>query len=293
MIQKSNSDRGNLECSNSNKSKLNNNVMESETISKNEMKMSAQGADVKQNRQMRNRFKKVVAIVLCGVVLASCGGGGGKSGVKENKYLGKLPAIYADYSANKEAHKEKQKEKEEKLARSGKADFGKLMKLDQEDKDATKAMKEKLETDIANEIAKIEGNEIPVLISEGLKASSKFFYAISAKLVADADKRHISVAIAFTAKDDVVIPRWKSSDYAVYCVFAASDGSPITMSVESVDLFNWSNKDIPVTKGELFKERELSLSSLTYSPEKYADFAGIQFMTKEEYSEMLKNRNKE
>jgi len=238
---------------------------------------------------MKSTFSSIIFGLACVVIMAGCGGGSGSgANAKKNQYLGSLPVIFADYSAKKEAHKAKAEEKEKKLMKSGKADYGKMMKLNIEDKEAKEALQEKFKKDLANELSKIVGKEIPVIISEGLMASDYFFYDVSAKIIEKYE--NASISVSFSAKDEIVIPRRNTSKYDVSWLFVTSDGSPINTYGGYMSLFNWSSKDISIAAGEQFKEEEVGFSDITYRPEKYSDFAGIKLMTKDECNEMLKKQ---
>ena len=236
---------------------------------------------------MKSNFSSIILGLACVVIMAGCGGGSGSGvKVKKNQYLGELPVIYADYNAKREAHKAKVEEQEKKLMKSGKADFGKIMKLKAEDKEKSEALKEKFKTDLTNEMSKVIGNDIPVTVSEGLTASDKVFYDVSAKIIEKYGTAFI--AVYFKAKNETVIPRRNTSNYDISWLLVTSDGSPITTYCGYMNLFNWSSKDITIAAGEQFKEEQVSFSEISHKPEKFSDFAGIKIMTKGECDEMLK-----
>ena len=234
---------------------------------------------------MKRRLNIVVTAVVCGFVLASCGGGSSKSGLKENKYLGKLPAIYADYDAKKSAHEAKMEEQGNKLMAGGEKNTSKLMKLVKEDEEATKAMKEQLTADLSAEMAKITGNEIPVSYSKALLDSDELFYTVSPVKLLEKDKT-IAFAILLSAKQAFDVPRMKGYDYAAYFRFVTSDGSTITQSV--LLPVKLENKAFSIAAGEQLLENNFPVY-LSNKPELYADFAGIEFISKEEY-ELLTNK---
>ena len=228
---------------------------------------------------MKNKLNKIVFALICGMMLAGCGGGGGKSGLKKNQYLGSLPAIYASYHAEKEVYEAKVREQGEKLMAGGEKNAAKIMKLMMEEKETKKAMKEKMKATVSAEIAKIAGKEIPVSFSKALLNSDELFYNVSPiKLVGN--NEDLSILISLSAKNDFEVPRMKGYDYCTYFRFITSGGSAITTSVLLPVKLEY--KPFSIAAGEQLMENNYSLS-VGAKPELYADFAGIEFITKAEY----------
>ena len=240
-------------------------------------------ADVKLKNKMRKQLNIISTVIICGTILVSCGGGGGgsTSKVKKNQYLGSLPALYADYNAKKELHEAKIEEQGNKLMAGGEKNADKIMKLMKEDETTTKAMKEKLKADVSAEIAKMAGNEVPVSYSKALQNSNELFYQVApAKLVANKDD--VSIAILLSSKNDLEVPRMKGYDYSTYFRLIASDGSTIIKSV--LLPVKLDTKPISFTAGEQLLENNFPVY-MSNKPELYANFAGIEFITKDEYNE--------
>lgn len=229
---------------------------------------------------MKNRFTFIAFTIICGLILTNCGGGSSRSGLKKNQYLGQLPAIYADYNVEKKAYEDKIEEQGRKLLEGGEKNKDKVMKLIREEEETTKKMKEKLETAVKTETAKLNGVEIPVSYSENLKSSGEQFYTISGvKLVDDNGKLKMSYIIS--AKDDFEVPTYKGGDYSTYFRFYATDGTTILKSVFMP--VRTDTKPILYTAGQLIYEGQMPIS-MSNKPESYAEFAGIEFTTKDEYS---------
>ena len=224
-------------------------------------------------------------VIACGVIFASCGGGSGNSGgssggVKKNAYLGLLPSLYADYNAKKKAQEAKVEEEGKKLMAGGEKNSAKLMKLMSEDEATTKAMKEKLTAAVNDEIAKVAGKEVPVAYSKALLDSDELFYKVApAKLVADKDR--LSIEFSFSAKNDFEVPRLKGHDFGTYFRLVAADGSTIIKTV--LLPVKLENKAFTITTGEQLLEYKLPLS-ISNMAEAYANFAGVEFITKAEYN---------
>jgi len=229
---------------------------------------------------MKNSFNLIVSVFIGGMILVSCGGGGGsKSEGKKNPYLGSLPSIYAKYNAEKESLEKKIEEKGLKLMSGGEKNSDKIMKLMQEDEATSKVLKEKMNADASAEIAKIAGKEIPLSYTKSLSDSEELFYNVAPVKLVD-NKGTLAIEIALSAKSDFDVPRMKGYDYSAYFRLITSDGSTITKSVLLPVKLEY--KAFSIAAGE-----QLSLSNfplyVSNQPEVYADFAGIEFITKEEY----------
>ena len=230
-------------------------------------------------KKMKNKLNRIVFVLVCGMMLTSCGGDSGKSGLKKNPYLGSLPAIYAGYNAEKKAHEAKVEEQGQKLMAGGEKNADKIMKLMMEEQETAKAMKEKMKTAVSAEIAKIAGKEIPVSYSKALLDSDELFYNVAPlKLVGN--KEELVLVISLSAKSDFEVPRMKGYDYSTYFRFITSDGSTITKSVLLPVKLDY--KPFSIAAGESLLENNFPLH-LNNQPELYVDFAGIEFITKAEY----------
>ena len=214
------------------------------------------------------------------MILTSCGGGGETSGLKKNQYLGSLPAIYANYNAEKKAHEAKIEEQGMKLMAGGEKNTNKIMKLMKEDEETSKAMKEKMKTDVSAEIAKIAGKEIPVSYSKELTDSGELFYHVSPVKLID-NNGGLAIAIILSAKSDFEVPRMKGHDYSTYFRLIATDGSTIIKSV--LLPVKLDTKVLSFAAGEQLQENKFSIH-ISNKPELYADFAGIEFISKDEYN---------
>ncbi len=213
-------------------------------------------------------------------MMVSCSGSSGSSGVKKNEYLGALPAIYAGYNAEKAAHEAKMEEQGTKLMAGGEKNTGKIMKLMKEDEEKAKAMKEKMQADAKAEIAKIAGKEVPVSYSQALVDSENLFYNVAAPKLIDNDGK-LAIAFSLSVKQDFTVPKYKGLDYAAYFRLIASDGSTIIKSV--ILPVKTDIKELTFTAKEPLTDYNFPVG-ISGIPEKYADFAGVEFITKDEYN---------
>ena len=228
---------------------------------------------------MKRRCYIIVSALLCGMVFAGCGGG--NSGVKKNQYLGSLPAIYADYNAKKEAHEAKMEKEGNNLISGGEKNMDKIMKLMKEDEETTKNMKDKLKSDVSAEITKIAGTEIPVSYSKALLDSDELFYDVFPVKLVD-NKGNIAITIVLSAKYDFEVPRMKGYDYSAYFRLIAADGS--TISKSTLLPVKLENKTLLIAAGQQLLENNFLLY-ISNQPERYANFSGIEFISKDEYNE--------
>ena len=108
------------------------------------------------------RIFGIVAIAATLFSVTACGGGK-KSGLKNNEYLGSLPALYADNELTETALKEKAK----KITESG--NFKKMMKAAAEEAKKAAEQATKFEAAKNAEWEKINGKDIPFTYSEAFE----------------------------------------------------------------------------------------------------------------------------
>ena len=244
----------------------------------------------------------MISVLICGVILTGCGGSSGSGGskLKNNKYLGLLPSIYANYNADKKAMEEKWHKKYESTK-----DLKKLMKFGEEQTKEEKALKEKFEADCIAERDKNAGNEIPVIFSKALLDSGDLFYDVEPlKLYFVSNMATLpAVNFSFTAKHDLELPArinlyTQNKEYVAYYRAVASDGSGLTYPDKVVLLYE-ETKPKSIAAGTALKTNDMSnvySSTCTLinarEPEKWIDFAGIEFVTKSEYEEICNNFGK-
>ena len=222
---------------------------------------------------MKNRFKISIFALVCGVIFTGCGGGGGdKSGLKKNDYLGSFPAIYADNEMAKKALKER----ENKLTETG--DRNKIMKEVAKIEKEDKAREEKFEADKKVEMAKITGKEIPFTCSEA-------FDQLNCKIasVKFNDRTIIGIDASIVAKNDFVMNYKNKGDYEwIHYRVVAKDGSTIAEYSFFIGLgLDWG-KTKSFTQGQSLRSEGGDVKAywdLSQNPEKWADFAGIEFIT--------------
>lgn len=237
---------------------------------------------------MKSKISHLVTALVCGVILVSCGGGSEGSKIKKNEYFGMLPSIYASYKASKDAIETESDKVAEKIKETD--DLEKVFKLAAELQEKEEAMEEKMETAAIAEIQSLVGRDIPVSYSTSLQSSDELFYNVSAKLAANEGSHLIKIELSYTAKTNLDVPgrnmRKIDGKYWAYYRLVSTSGSTIRTGFSS-DLVKQDSHPVSISAGTaLLKSDWNSSCDLTYmihEPEKYANFAGIEFITKAEY----------
>jgi len=232
---------------------------------------------------MRKNLLVIVSVLVCGTMLINCGGSGSNSGAKKNQYLGSVPTLYINYEAERDAYEKKADEEGMKLMAGGEKNKDKFEKLTKEVNERLQAMKDKFEADVKTEVQKLASKDIPVSYSENLKNSNMLFYDISsAKLVDDNGK--LKISFDAIAKNDFTVPYLKGPDHRAYCRLVTSQGDMI-MKTAFPQMVKSETKALDVKAGEKLLEgyKIDPLSNLKKNPDGCADFAGIEFITSEEY----------
>ena len=236
---------------------------------------------------MRRKLFVTAAAMICGAVLASCGGGsnaGSGSKIKKNEYLGNIPALYESYYTEIDALEKKVDAEGEKLMAGGEKNYGKVQKLFDDQKVKEKAMKEKFQADVKTEMEKIVGKDIPVSYSEQLRNSDMWYYDATAKIGERRGEPILSITL--TAKNEFTVPSMKAYDYNAYFRLVGKDGTPLKTSPSTIIPIKLEQQAQSFSKGDVlidsYEGYGLSLSN--YATE-FANFAGIEFITKEEYNQ--------
>lgn len=230
-------------------------------------------------------LKNVLAGAACLAAMmtfSGCGNGSGSGGskLKKNEYLGSLPGICVDYEAKKATFEEKWQKKGEKVT-----DQTKAMKLMAEYEKEEKAMKEQFNADYKSELGKIVGKEIPVTFSEALQSSGEDFYNVAPVKVVDEGGKP-AATISLSAKNNFDVPKMKGYDYGTYFRFVTKDGETILASVLLPVKLEYQAFSVSANQHLLDNNYPLSVSNKS---ELWANFAGIEFITKEEY-DLLTNK---
>jgi hypothetical protein len=229
--------------------------------------------------KMKNRLLIIVSVFVCGIIFWGCGGGS-ISGLKKNKHLGNLPAIYADYELTKKVEDAKAEKTAEKYMAKG--DYNSLMKMGVKFEKLEKERKLKFQTEEKAEWEKIKGNEVPFTVSEA-------FGELSCKIesVVFADDP-VGIVASIVAKEDFQVNSKNQNDYTtIYYRVVDSDG--LTIERNTFYLFYLGWREVKSFKqGELLKsDGEIKDSwSVRHSPVKWENFSGIEFLTKDEYDSM-------
>lgn len=215
--------------------------------------------------------------LIIGLTAFGCGGGGGKkSGLKSNQYLGALPALHADYELAEEAS-------EAKIDKArAKGDLKKYMKVKEEEDKAWDERQEKFEAAKKAEWDKLDGKEIPYTVSDAF--SQLDVQVGTVKLIAESQKFHIPV----TAKKDFTVSNLRNRyDYeTIYYRFLAKDGSVLGQGGMFLIFLGFSNS-ISIKEGEniQFNDSDITGFFPIDEPEKWVDFASLEFITREEFME--------
>lgn len=203
------------------------------------------------------------------MIVTGCGGGSGNTGggkVKSNKYLGNVPALHAEYEAEKQAYEDKAQAL--MIEEKGK-EFVKLQNEWEAGEDEREA---KFEADLVAEVAKVvaKGVEIPVSYSDALKVSDELFYKVEtpAKIIANPEfPDNFIILVRFdvgsVAKRDIEI------NYLEVDSKGIPFGSSILLGSLSGSM-------------EMVEESIYEGKIYVNGPEYWADFAGIKFCTEAE-----------
>jgi len=224
-------------------------------------------------------MKYFLTTCVLAIILTGCGGGGssGKGRLKNNTFLGSLPAIYADFITAKKADEAKI----DKLHKTG--DIKKIMKEVAKIEKEAEAREAKFEADKKAEMAKITGKDIPFTCSEAFKNLN-----CEVVFVKFSDHAEPGIIASIVAKDDFVVSYKEKNvddyEYIWYRVLA-KDGS--TIEKDNFFLFNlmWGNSK-SFAKGQTLKfdgKDSQGYWVISQKPEKWVDFASIEFITRDEF----------
>ena len=219
-------------------------------------------------------MKKLIMITFA-ILLVSCGGG-----LKRNDVLGTIPAIYAEMMPLEEEYAQKREEmmiKLEALEESGpEKEFEALVKSLENDEQKFRKRAEKLMSDMKSEAEKVTGKDVPTVFSEGF---AQLPCAVaSAKFRVDTFTYYVYMDLSVVAKEDFFA---RSMD--MYYRVVARDGSIIAKGEGSLLSFNSKT----ITQGETIGSKEtISIAlPLHERAESWVDFAKVEFIAREEYSQ--------
>lgn len=213
---------------------------------------------------MKKNLFLIGSVLVCVAILSGCGGGSSSGGgkVKQNEFIGKLPAIYAAY----EGAKDEVKAKVEKLMADEK--IGEAVKVQQEFDDKEDERDAQFKADLVAEIATLVGRDIPVSYSDALKNSGELFYTVeSAKLTESQYPKQMrqspGIALKFTAANG------KQLGGMAHVRAVAADGS-------------WIGSGASYRFDESGETNISHIGGIVYNPADWANFAGIRFCTVDE-----------
>ena len=220
---------------------------------------------------MKKLFLTTVIVGVAAVIMSGCGGGSKKSGLKKNEYLGALPAIQADFKLEEKADAENLK----MLRTKGPAE--KWAK----ENEKVKEKRRKNEADLKAEWEKIAGKEVPFSYS---KAFAESVYEVASAKLASESK--LCIEFTFKVKQDFEVNNKNGDAYRLaYFRAITKDGSTITKGMYNLVHFSWGHPQ-SFSKGQTIgNPYALYLFQPKYA-EKWADFAGIEFVTEDEYNKI-------
>ena len=232
------------------------------------------------------KFAGVVAMAAVITFSAiSCGGGGGKSGLKKNKYLGNLPALVADNELAKKAYKENI----DKLHETG--NFDKVVKESAKMEKAEKERIKKFEADWKAELEKIETTDIPFTYSEAFKKSDLYREVSFLKLSAEKGSLHLITSV--NAREDFTATSKDNDVYGqIRFRIVASDGSTPDYRYFQLYSLAWSDKRT-FTKGQPINigDRDCYLD-ISRNTKNWVNFSGVEFITLEEERKLIEEDRK-
>jgi hypothetical protein len=232
-------------------------------------------------KKVRFFSKMIFAATVCGIILMSCGGGSGgnapKSGLKDNEFLKSLPALYADDELADAAAKERLK----KVEAGG--NWEKFAKEKAKEEAAAEVRYTQFNADRKAVWEQIDGRDIPFTSTEAF--NRLHIQVESAKLNAEFG----GIRFIVKAKQDFTVHSNHNNvnDYrTLFFRVLAKDGSVI--EINGANLVFFFVYPVPFTQGEniLFGESNIPIQAafqISNSPEKWVDFASIEFVTRDEY----------
>lgn len=228
---------------------------------------------------MKRAFYHLAVALVCGAMIVSCGGGNGGSKLKKNAYLGNLPALYDGYNIQNEALEKEAEKKAEGLKEGNPKDIEKAMKLFGEMMAKQETIKTEFEEKVKAELEKVAGKEIPVSYSAALTP----WFTASATVVDYSDDPYLSLTV--TTKEAMTVPAMKGYDYSVYFRLLGKDGTTLESGKGSAAPVKFETREQTFTAGQVVSE---DYKAMGFNLDDYAasrvDFAGVEFITKEEYN---------
>lgn len=212
----------------------------------------------------------LVASIAVGAVMITCSGGGGS----KNSYLGNLPGLYEKFD---------------------KAEAGLKASIEGKGMDAIvkayadmKIKEDQLKADVAAEMEKLAGTELPVSYSPELQKSSELWYDAKGSLENGKGKPYLKLVL--TAKNDHTIPSVPLAEAKKSWIcyhFVDKNGASIEGTKWSVTLVEFP------AWGAMLPEKSFARDEVVYdkssymdvekNPAAWVDFAGVQFVTIAEY----------
>lgn len=226
---------------------------------------------------MKNTY--LFCALACALLLAGCSGGGGKSGLKKNDYLGSLPVLYADQELAAEALEADATAKAEKLMAGGESNYDRVQPIFDKAIAAKEELEAQFKADVKAELERLADTPIPVTFSAALQASDKFFYEVpEAKLIAQNGRP--AIVLTIRAKGDLNVPGMRGYDYQAYyrllCAEGVVERSPSVILPVSLERAAQSfAAGTPLNPATI-------LLNFSHAAQ-LASFTGVEFITREEY----------
>jgi uncharacterized lipoprotein YehR (DUF1307 family) len=238
-----------------------------------------------KERVMKNTIKRLGIIALVAVIgfsMAACGGGAKKSGLKDNQYLGTLPALHADYELAKSAPARIKAEKKIENSSSEKRS-----QLREKEEKVLEEIENKFEKAIEAEWTKINDRDVPFTVSA---AFQELPIQIDSVRVRSNDD-YSGLLVTVTAKQDFSMRRTSDNGYrdvsSLFFKILAKNGSVISQSFTELvreTRLPKSYKEGEDIKDEGLRNPDIRLNLDFYSDHtKLADFANVEFVTRNEF----------
>ena len=219
---------------------------------------------------MKKYFSSILFAIICGMFIASCGGGSGKK-LASNDYLGDLPNLVYQKHISDSVFKEKLEAEVSKAKLAGKFNEAKAMQIYEKYKIADKEANKKYDADVEAIKAKLVGKAIPFEVEEGLG-----YKVISCK-ISDVKSGTVNAEFELEIIDakEANVSRWGKPSVSVRFHNIDKEGNILGSEYGSSAYVELSGKDDGSTgKGIAY------ISFYAKNAAEYANFAKIKFFKK-------------
>ena len=227
-------------------------------------------------------MRKLTILTVAAIIMASCGGGSTKSGLKKNEHLGKIPALYTDYNLATKAYNEASRELNTRINETNSSEARAALRKEGEKYERTA---DRILTEVESELDKIDGKGIPFFCSESLEKLNLEMEA----LYFTTDKLYftIKMQVSFVARQDFVVNINNETHYGnIYYHIVANDGSVIHWGRIPLVYLQYG-QPVTITKGQTLSNS--AILNVDKRPECWAEFAGILFFSIDDKESEISN----